>query len=162
MKAASPTRRRHLFPQSLAQTLDPLLKPIYKQHGFTEHRILTQWTAIVGAELSAYSVPQKLAFGRGKESGVLHVLVAAARALEIQHLQPVILERIRTYLGTSAITAIRITQAPTTSFRKNTARAPERLPAPGNDFCAVAARCNDEQLREALLSLGALLGTVEN
>lgn len=153
-------RRRRLFPQSLAQTLDPLLKPIYKQHGFTEHRILTQWPAIVGAELSAYSVPQKLAFARGKEGGILHVLVAAARALEIQHMQPVILERIRTYLGTSAITGIRIAQAPMASFRKTPARKPERKPVMDNDFCAVAARCNDEQLREALLSLGALLGNV--
>jgi hypothetical protein len=155
-------RRFSLFSRPLAQTLTQVVKPVYKKHGFAEHRILTEWDLIVGPELAAYSQPQKLTMPRGKkEGGTLYVLVAAGRALELQHLQPIILSKVATYFGYTAVARLHFTQSQTTLFRKTTAEKPKQKPVADEALIALTAQCEDEQLKNALLSLGAALAAVE-
>jgi len=154
---SSPFRRYSLFPKALAKTLADVTKPVFKKHGFAEHRILTEWPLIAGEELAAWSQPQKLVMHRGKhEGGTLHVLVASARALELQHLQPMILDRIAAYFGHQAVTRIVFTQTHTV-FHKPVKPAMAKKPAPDKAFIAPVEACEDEALRNALKSLGETL-----
>jgi hypothetical protein len=155
-------RRFSLFPKPLSQMLTQVVKPVYKKHGFAEHRILTEWPTIVGEDCAGYSLPQKLVLPRGKkEGGTLHVQVASGRALELQHLQPVILSRIATYFGCPAVSRMVFTQTSSTLFRKGLKAAPPLKPATDGPFGSLAEGCEDADVRRALQSLGESLATVE-
>jgi len=156
-------RRYSLFPKTLARSVEQAVKPVFKKHGFAEHRILTEWHSIVGAELAAYSIPQKLTFpARKKDGGTLHVLVMSGRALELQHMQPVIIDRIATYFGYAAVARLAFMQTLAPVFSKETQVAVKRKARPSAATAALVAECDDSELRGALLSLGAALATVEN
>jgi hypothetical protein len=158
---SSDRRRYSLFPKALSDTLSHLVKPIYKKHGFAEHRILTQWPLIVGEELVGCCLPQKLTRHRGKEGGAtLSILVSSARALELQHMQPVILDRIAGYFGYSAVTRLSLTQT-SASLLQSKAKPASRKTATGSAFAELAADCEDESLKKALSSLGDALAGIE-
>ena len=156
-------RRYSLFPQPLAKSVEQAVKPIFKKHGFAEHRILTEWHAIVGEEMASYSLPQKLVIpARKKENGTLHILVAAGRALELQHMQPLILERIAAYFGYTAVSRLVFTQAMTPLFARKKRQPLKEKSKPDARLTALVAECEDAELRAALLSLGNALPAVEN
>jgi hypothetical protein len=158
---ASP-RRFSLFPKTLSKTIEHALKPVYKKHGFAEHRIQTEWHLVVGPELAAFSIPQKLTLQRvGGEGGTLHILAASGRALELQHLQPLILDRIATYFGYRAVSRLKLTQTSSALFRKEVKTVKKRPDGERVDFAALAAGCDDEAVRKALMSLGTALAAVE-
>lgn len=150
-------RRYSLFPKTFAVSSEQLLKPIYKKHGFAEHRILTQWQEIVGAELASYCVPQKLTLGSRKTSGTLHVLVASGRALELQHMQPLILERIASYFGSSVVQKIVCVQTTAALLRKRQPVRPAAAPPPSDTVRKITSSCTDEALQNALLALGTTM-----
>lgn len=156
-------RRYSLFPKPLGDAVTQVAKPMFKKHGFAEHRILTEWAQIVGAAHAAYSLPQKLAMPRGKkEGGTLYVLVASGRALELQHLQPMILSKIATYLGFAAVSRLVFTQVGTALFRKEVRTALKPPTSVNATVEAVVSQCEDEDLRRALLALGSTIAAVEN
>ena len=73
--------------QSVAKSIMPLARSILGKKGFVEVDILTDWSGIVGEELAAYTLPQKIDFKpKQKNNGILHLMVpSGAFALEIQH-----------------------------------------------------------------------------
>ena len=97
---------------ALSKTILPITKNIFGKKGFMEIEILTNWDKIVGEELADYSFPQKIDFKRGeKNNGVLHLQVpSGAFALEIQHRERYILDKINAYFGYNAVTAVKIRQ----------------------------------------------------
>ena len=156
-------RRYSLFSKTLAKSVEQAVKPVFKKHGFAEHRILTEWHAIVGTELSAYSIPEKLTFpARKKEGGTLHVLVASGRALELQHMQPVIIDKIATYFGYPAVARLTFMQTSAPLFQREIRASTVQKSKPSAAVAALVAECGDSELRSALLSLGIALdnGTV--
>ncbi len=90
------------------------------------------------------------------------MLAASARALELQHMEPQILEKIATYFGYAAVTRIHLTQTSSALLRKEAKPAPKRKADPDNRLAALAAQCEDESLRNALLSLARTMDAVEN
>ena len=48
--------------QSVAKSIMPLARSILGKKGFVEVDILTDWSGIVGEELAAYTLPQKIDF----------------------------------------------------------------------------------------------------
>lgn len=154
---SEPTKRRFSpFPKSLRQEVEQLVKPVYKQQGFAEHRLLTEWDKIVGKALAKGSIPKKLTFPKGKrEQGTLHIAVSSgARALELQHMQPMILERISTFFGYAAISRLVLSQEAETSREPKSRKAAPKV-AINSDAAALVATCEDAALQQALLSLGA-------
>lgn len=104
--------RRFRRPQPVATALDRVLAKSLRRNGFAQREILTRWSAVVGDELAAMSCPEKLSFTpHNQGAGVLTVRVAGAAALEFQHRQPTILERINAYFGFRAVRRIRLKQA---------------------------------------------------
>lgn len=151
-----PKRRYTLFPKVLGEEINRIVKPVYQQNGFSEHRLLTEWVNVVGADLARYSVPKKLVFPKGKrDQGTLHIGVFPGRALELQHMLPVILERIASYFGYNAVQKLVFMQDATAKpalKKKNKAIA-----ADTTQMKQAVAGCEDEALRNALASLGSAI-----
>jgi hypothetical protein len=102
-------------------------------------------------------MPDRLAFPRGRSGGAtLHVRVAGAAALELQHLAPQIVERINVFFGYAAVDRIALVQGPiTVPPARPEAEAPASVPA---DRAAAidreAAVIDDPELRAAIAGLG--------
>ena len=98
--------------RSLSNSILPLAKRILGKKGFVEVDILTNWEQIVGSELASYSLPTKIDFKRNQRTGgILHLSVpGGAFALELQHREKFILEKINTYFGYAAVSNLRIMQ----------------------------------------------------
>lgn len=102
-------------PTRLAAFVPRVARSAFKRHGFAEVDILTRWPAIVGAHLAAHSLPERLRFTRDKSAdagGVLTVRVEGGMGVELQHLEPLVVDRINTYCGYRAVQALRIVQGP--------------------------------------------------
>lgn len=97
---------------SIAQTLLPWAKNLLGKRGFIEVDIITNWSSIVGTELAQYSFPQKISFKKeSKNEGLLYLCTTSgAFALEIQHREKYIIDKINTYFGYNAVSGIKIIQ----------------------------------------------------
>lgn len=149
--------RRRRGPVALAATLSRITDAALRKRGFAQSAVITNWAEIVGAELADHTAPQKLAFPRGgRGDGTLHVRVAGALATELQHLAPVVLERINTYFGYQAVARLALEQGPLPPRPETTRRTPPpRLDAEQESVLESAVSgVEDESLRRALAGLG--------
>lgn len=95
----------------LSQAMEKITKPLFKKRGFVESRLITQWPQIVGAQLAACCIPEKLVFDRWNQTGAkLHLVTESTWALELQHMEPVILEKIAGFFGFRAVDRLVIRQ----------------------------------------------------
>ncbi|MDE0779997.1 MAG: DciA family protein [Alphaproteobacteria bacterium] len=129
--------------------------PIRRKRGFFEASVFSDWNAIVGPELGDQCVPMRLARGPEGEGGTLHVRVTGPLALELQHLEPQVIERINSFYGFRAIARLRMHQGPIASpIRKSSPirpkAAPEELVALHEQLKSVT----DPELRRALKTFG--------
>jgi hypothetical protein len=152
------------YPRPLADIVGRAFKDVFARQGFASAELVTYWADIVGAEIAACAEPVKLQWprlreGDAPEPAILVLRVEGPAAIEIQHLAPVILERINRFLGWRAVAKLSLRQAP---LARATRR--ERPAAPTLDeTTAVAATLRDvkdEPLREALARLGAAVRRV--
>lgn len=148
-------RRSSLFPKTLGSCIEPLTRPALKANGLAGSRILTEWPSIVGAQLAAHSSPEKLHFPRGeKTGGTLTISVESGFAPQLQHMQPIILERLASYFGYAAISRITISH----SWAKPAEPLPKRKPpALPKNSVALTQEVDDPELRAALESLARAL-----
>lgn len=101
-----------LFAQSMDKLLAKVTAPALQKHGYLKARLFTQWTEIVGEEMAQKCKPHKLVFPQKTNAdGALTLKVQNGFALEIQHSEPLILEKIAIYFGYRAVEQIRIEQA---------------------------------------------------
>jgi hypothetical protein len=128
-----------------------LVGPIVARHGGgVLARLKAEWPAIVGPELTAAIWPESLARG-----GTLRLRVAPARALEIQHRAPLVIERINLFFGRPAVTRLALVQGPLPLAGPPPQLAarqlqPRETAALERQLEAVA----DPELRDALVRLG--------
>ena len=132
------------------------------KHGFAEAQLVAQWPAIIGETLAEGVSPDKLSFPRGeRREGTLHLRVAPGLALEVQHREPVLVERINAFFGYRAVARLALKQGPS-------ARAAARLPPPRRPLKAEERQSLDQRLqgiddaglKAALHRLGeAVIGT---
>jgi len=154
-------------PRPLADLIDTCLGPSLAAQGFAAADVIVAWPEIVGERLASFSQPVKVEWKRrpaGPEAGpdperrpdpaVLVVRVESAFALEMQHLAPVVVERVNAHYGWRCIGRIVLKQGP---VRRN-AGAPE--PAPNVDeterqrIGAAVEAIADDHLKAALDRLG--------
>lgn len=111
--------------RQVARFLPALARKAYRKYGFTESSVITRWPEIVGAQLAARTAPAKVAFPQGRRhGGTLHIIAEAGGAVELQHLESLVTERINGFYGYAAIARIAITQAPVAAVRRTRRRAP--------------------------------------
>jgi hypothetical protein len=155
--------RRHASgPRAIAATLPRIAGPALRRRGFAgggeaSVRVVTDWAEIVGAALARDSLPERLTFPRGAESGgVLRIRAAGPLALELQHLEPLVIERINRYFGYRAVAKLSFVQAPVSAAPRRTPPAlpPEPTGPEAARLAASLAGIEDEALRGALAGLG--------
>jgi hypothetical protein len=97
--------------KTLQQSVIKITDVAIRKRGFVESALIHKWASIVGKEIATWSVPNRLVFLRGSTlDATLHLDVLSARALEIQHSELIILERINVVFGYRAINKIAIRQ----------------------------------------------------
>jgi hypothetical protein len=132
--------------------------PALRRRGFAEARVVTDWPDIIGPELARETMPERLTFPRGAEGGggTLRIRASGPLALELQHLEPLVLERINRYFGFAAVARLAFVQAPVIHTpRRPTRVAPPALSAEESQRLGTALEnIESESLRAALARLG--------
>jgi hypothetical protein len=143
----------------MPDVLGKVLDPVARRRGLAATSLLTEWATVVGAQLAAQCQPVQLAGGRAGQGGVLHVHVNGPAALEIQHSEPQLLERINGHLGYAAVARLRLVQAPLAPPAPQPARPRLRPPDPREqaEVDAAVNPIDDQALHTALWSLGMTL-----
>ena len=141
-----------------AQAAAPLYKGAGAKRGFAEHRLISDWAAIMGPALAPLCRPVRMSFRRDEAAYGATLVVAAegARAVEAQHMADVIVERVNAAYGYRAVARLKVVQSASApeAVAENAApfEGPPRLDAvPSPDICAV----EDTGLRDALARLEA-------
>ncbi|NUY39569.1 DUF721 domain-containing protein [Wolbachia endosymbiont of Litomosoides brasiliensis] len=76
-----------------------------------EMRLILNWKSIVGAEIAECTKPKKISYAQNINSGVLHLVVTnGSKALEIQHMISLVIEKITIFFGYKAVYGIKIKQ----------------------------------------------------
>jgi hypothetical protein len=161
------TARRGRGFRSAGETARKRLGEAASGHGFAEPEVLLRWAEVVGEQLSGLCTPVKVSYSRAHRLGAtLVVRAAGARATEVEHLGPRIIERVNQFYGYGAISELKVTQttgdasggfAEAPAGYKGRPRAvPEE---PGPEEIARAAEMTrgirSEALRAALTRMGA-------
>ena len=148
--------------RAIGTELSRIAGPTLGKRGFAEAQLIAEWAAIVGADLAEHCSPDKLSFPRGeRREGTLQLSAAAGFAPELQHREPLILERINAFFGYRAVGRLRLTQRPPSlKARRRPPPSPRPLSATQNrELEKSLAAIPEGDLREALDRLGrAVLG----
>src|SRR6476469_8721869 len=111
----------------------------FRRFGFIQHSIVSRWSEIVGERYAKASSPESIKFPAGKKAGgVLTLLVEGAHAPLIQHLTPMIVERVNRFFGYAAINRIVFKQG----------KPPAPPPKPQRPALRAVPRAMGEGLRE--------------
>jgi hypothetical protein len=166
-RAATPTdgrSRRGGGLRRLPDLLGRVLDPAARRRGLAEAKLLTEWPTIVGPWLATRCQPVRLSHGAGKAGCVLALHVAGTAALELQHSEPQLIERINGFFGYPAVSRLRLVQAPRPDARARALPIEEsRLSGAEEAEIATAVRgIGDPALQAALAGLGRTLKTRRN
>lgn len=145
-------------PRRIGQTVPDVAGKVLGKRGLAFGSLITDWPAIVGQQLSLRTAPDKLSFPRGKrEEATLHIRAMGAIALELQHLEPQIIERINSFFGYRAVAKIKLIHAvlpsaPSPMVRQRTLTMDEEI-----SLTTATAEVEDEELRATLERFGRSL-----
>jgi hypothetical protein len=156
--AVPPKRPRNAAP--LADLVGKTIGEAFARQGFAAVEIVTHWPEIVGEDLAKRSEPMKLTWPRRDDPdsvGVLQVRVEGAYALEIQHLQPVIIERVNRYFGWRCVGRLAIRQGPVAPRRKRPPVRKEPAAAEIEQSRRAIGPFEDEALASSVARLGAFV-----
>ncbi|GJE55395.1 MULTISPECIES: DUF721 domain-containing protein [Methylobacterium] len=145
----------------LADLIEACIGPAFAAQGFASTDILAAWPEIVGERLGRACQPVKLEWPRrprgettGRaESGTLVVRVEGAFALELQHLVPVVIQRINAHYGWACIGRIVMKQGRVHTGQRRSV-LPTIDPARRGEIALAVSRIEEDGLRDALDRLG--------
>jgi hypothetical protein len=150
-------------PKPLADFIDGCLGPALRAQGFAASDVITAWPEIAGERLAAFSRPVKLEWPRrGRpdpdarpEPATLVVRVESAFALELQHLAPLLIERINAHYGWRCVGRIVLKQGPVPRPKPARSAPSEPTPEERARLAAKTTGIEAEPLRVALERLGS-------
>lgn len=121
--AARDERARGGSPRAVSAMLPEAGRAAFRRFGFVQSSVVSRWSEIVGARYADVSAPESIRFPHGKRAGgVLTLVVEGAYAPTMQHVAPVITERVNRFFGYEAVARI--------SFRQGSvAKAVKRPPS---------------------------------
>jgi hypothetical protein len=126
----------------------------FRRFGFVQSSVVSRWREIVGERYARVSAPESIRFPPGKRSaGVLTLVVEGAHAPMMQHVAPIIVERVNRFFGYPAVERVQFRQGVVQVAKAKPRAAPPSLrPLPvelGESLRAIA----DPELRACLESL---------
>ena len=158
-----PPPRRRASAKPLAEFLSDALDPLVARLGMSQATLVLDWAEIVGERLAAVCEPARLRWPprgpksdptKAAEPATLMLRVAPGMGLEIQHLSPVLIERVNAHLGWRCVGKVALRAEPFSPKRKT-----QRKPSPVDPRARAEAErlsqgIEDEALRAALTRLG--------
>jgi hypothetical protein len=154
--------KRALRARPVAEMLPDIGRAAFRRFGFVQSSIVSRWREIVGERYAGVSSPESIRFPHGQRSrGVLTLIVEGAHAPLMQHVAPVIIERVNRFFGYPAIERVQFKQGLVQIARaKESPAPPPARPLPpelGDSLRQVA----DPELRACLeaLAQGLAAGT---
>ena len=91
-----------------------------ESRGFSQSRVLTHWSEIVGEEISSVSIPTKVSYKSDGLGATLTILTSGSSGPVLEMQKQFIKDKINAVYGYNAIHKIKITQSsPITLLRKN-------------------------------------------
>ncbi len=160
-----PAIRRKFKTLAVAEMTRAIAGGAFRRQGFAQIEIITRWSTIVGNVLADHCLPEQLKFPQGQRvGGTLYIRADGAFALELQHLEPQVVERINSYCGFTAVARLAIRQAPLPQKQPSRRfKARQLTPAELGELETSLAKTTGPELRKALESLGkAVVGTPEH
>lgn len=138
-------------------------RPLIGKRGFVRGGLIAEWETIVGERLAASSLPERVSYPpKQSRGGTLHLRVATGSlAMELQHLEPQLIEKINGYFGYDAVARVRLVQGPVPQVMRRSER-PAPRPLSEAEETALAdhlAGLGDDELRAALAALGRAVMT---
>jgi hypothetical protein len=126
----------------------------FRRFGFVQSSIVSRWSEIVGERYAKVSSPESIRFpGGSRNGGALTLLVEGAHAPLIQHLAPIIIDRVNRFFGHQAVNRVIFKQGRPPAPPPRPKR-PELRPVPkeiGEGLREIA----DPELRACLESLAS-------
>ena len=147
------------------------IAPALARYGFGEADLVTAWVDIAGERVASFAEPIAIKWPRGLAKGVVETDASGAAvehraatlilrvegvfALELQHLAPMLVERVNAHLGWRCIGKLALRQAPLQG--RPPAKPPPSPPSPAAVERArdLVAGIEDDALRKALVRLGS-------
>lgn len=162
----------------LAELVDRCIGPVLAAQGFAASDVVLAWPEIVGERLAKHTEPMRVMWpkrheayaadklsakeARTRQPATLVVRVTGAFALELQHMAPVIIERVNAHFGWRCIGQLALRQGPIS--RRPVIAAPELRLSEAQEQ-AVQQRVkeiSDNSLRNALQGLGRAVLAKQN
>ena len=144
--------------RSVSEMLPAVGAAAFKRFGFVQSSVVSRWNEIVGEKYAAVSAPESIRFPHGKRAdGTLTLTVTNAHAPMMQHLEPVIIERVNRFFGYAAVARVTLRQGEVSRRAKVDAR-PALRPVPtelGDSLRSIA----DPELKAVLKSLARGVAT---
>lgn len=143
---------------AIAVVTDRVTRPVFGRFGFASGALVVDWPAIVGPAVASHTLPLRIKFPpKDRTGGTLVIKVASsAFATELQHLEPLIIQRINGYFGYGAVARLQLKHGP---LPPRPARAAAAAPPPASPRLAeTLATVEDDDLRAALERLGRRIG----
>jgi hypothetical protein len=142
-------------PQALGISLTRVARDALRHRNLAERSLIVDWPSIAGPDIAELCHPLKLSFARRdrRMDGTLALRVQAGQATRVQHLEPLIIERINGYFGYRAVAVLRLqaaAPAQTADEESGEPAAPDEPAAPR----AAGDPIPDPDLRGALERLG--------
>ncbi|MCK4939869.1 MAG: DUF721 domain-containing protein [Rhodospirillaceae bacterium] len=140
----------------LSRMVERMVKPVFGKRGFSNGAIINNWPDIVGPELAKLSLPEKLTFSRdGVSGGILYLkTVTGGLATEIQHLEPIIIERINRHFGYKAVVGLRLSQGPIPEIEGPPPAQRELTKDEESRLAESLSTIEDEEIRLTLENIG--------
>lgn len=155
--------RRSGRARPVADHLKPLTRKCFGRRGFADSDMIVAWPSVIGAELARLSAPERVIYPKGRRSGgTLHLRIASGSiAVELQHMLPLLVERINGYFGYRAVDHVRLVQAPIPVPTRDARNEAHREAMLGDADMAELTRMlgdiDDPEIRASLERLGASL-----
>lgn len=158
------------------ELVERCISPVLAAQGFAASDVILAWPEIVGERLARHTEPMQVLWPRrtreqakagqssaartkkertqAGETATLVVRVTSAFALDLQHMAPVIVERVNTHFGWRCVGALALRQGPIQ--RRPVQRQPNLHLTQENEQAVMrtTAGIEDERLRLALEKLG--------
>ncbi|MGI6247704.1 MAG: DUF721 domain-containing protein [Pseudochelatococcus sp.] len=153
----------------LAELVDRCIEPVLAAQGFAASDVIFAWPEIVGDRLARHTEPLQVLWPRrskgkhaaseaSRQPGTLVVRVTGAFALELQHMAPVVVERVNTHFGWRCIGQLALRQGPIRreAIQGRAGAPPEQPLDPAQETLVREAVANiaDDPLRAALENFG--------
>jgi hypothetical protein len=143
--------QRSFRARAVADMLPDVGRAAFRRFGFVQSSIVSRWREIVGERYAGVSSPESIRFPPGKrKEGVLTLVVEGAHAPTMQHVAPVIVERVNRFFGYPAVARVQFRQGIVQLGRAKARAAPPSLRTVPVDLGESLREIADPELREVL------------